>query len=237
MKEKILVIVPAYNEEESIIEVMEEIRNYFPEGEILLVDDGSIDKTTYLVKDKVDFLISLPFHLGLGVALQAGYIFAKQHGYDYVVHFDADGQHVAEEIPKLLQPLKTGECDLALGSRYLENSGYKLSFLRKFASKIISRILYFYLRKTIKDPTSGFRAMNKGVINLFTQKYPYDYPEIEEFLILTKYNLKIKEIPVRMRPRTKGKSSFTFGRSLFYIFKIFVVLTIDLFWLMRLNKK
>lgn len=235
MSEKILIVIPAYNEEESILEVVKEIRSYFPAGDILIVNDGSIDRTKDIVKDKVDFLISLPFHLGLGAALQTGYIFAKEHDYEYVIHFDADGQHIAEEIPKLLQPLRKGDCDLCLGSRYINNN-YKSSFLRKLISKIISKILFLYLRKTIKDPTSGFRAMNRKVLDLFTQQYPYDYPEIEELLIIDKAGLKIKEIPVKMRPRVKGKTSLNLGNSLFYLFKIIIVLSLDLFWLMRINK-
>ncbi|MCM8784516.1 MAG: glycosyltransferase family 2 protein [Candidatus Omnitrophica bacterium] len=235
MKNKILIIVPAYNEEESILEVIKETRNYFPEGDILVIDDGSKDRTKEMVKDKVNFLITLPFHLGLGVALQTGYIFAKKHSYDFVVHFDADGQHIAEEIPKLLKPLRSGECDLSLGSRCLDNN-YKFSFLRRFLSRSISRVLSLYLKEPIKDPTSGFRAMNKKVISLFTQFYPYDYPEIEELLLLTKNGLKIKEVPIRMRLRLKGRSSINFRNFIFYMFKVFIVLLLDLFWLMKLNK-
>ncbi|MCM8798817.1 MAG: glycosyltransferase family 2 protein, partial [Candidatus Omnitrophica bacterium] len=156
------------------------------------------------------------------------YIFAKKHNYDYVIRFDADGQHIAGEIPKLLQRLKNGKCDLSLGSRYIEDC-YRSPFLRKFISKIISKILFLYLGKTIKDPTSGFRVMNKKVISLFTQQYPHDYPEVEELLILAKHGLRIEEVPVKMRSRMRGKSTLSLSKSIFYVFKIFLVLTLDLF--------
>jgi len=233
MREKTLIIIPAYNEEESIGEVVKGIKDKYPELDILLVDDGSMDKTKDIAKGKVDFLISLPFHLGLGVALQTGYIFAEKNNYDFVIHFDADGQHLASEIEKLLIPLKEENYDFVIGSR--DSSEYRFSFFRKIASLSISKMLSLFLKLSIKDPTSGFRAMKRKVFSIFTKQYPHDYPEIEELILLKKYGLKLKEVPVKMHLRLRGRSSFTLGKAFFYLFKVFFILILDIFWLIRLH--
>jgi glycosyltransferase involved in cell wall biosynthesis len=235
---KNLTIIPAYNEEDSIVEVIREIKSNLFQVDILVIDDGSNDATAQLAEKEADFCIRLPYHLGLGAALQTGYIFAKTMHYDFAVHFDADGQHIAKEVRKILQPVENGECDLAVGSRFRnENSNgcYAAPFPRRLASISISRALRLLIHHEIKDPTSGFRAMNRKVIALFCQYYPCDYPEVEELLILDRQGLKIGEFAVTMRMRLKGKSSLNLPRSLFYMFKVFLALFIDFFWARRIK--
>lgn len=233
MASKTLIIIPAYQEEDNISQVIHEIRHTLSEADILVIDDGSADRTCELAH-QADFAIRLPFHLGLGAALQTGYLFAQERSYDFVVHFDADGQHIANQIEKILKPVEKGECDLALGSRFMDKNNlvYGIPFSRRLATKLIVQSFRLLFPLEIKDPTSGFRAMNKKVFALFSQYYPSDYPEIEELLLLTRHNLKIKEIPIKMRMRHRGKSSLNFRKSVFYMFKVFLVLFLDALWMM-----
>jgi len=237
--DKILIIIPAYNEEDSIAEVISEIRHTLIQVDILVIDDGSSDATAKLAEKEADFCIRLQYHFGLGVALQTGYFFAKANSYDFVVHFDADGQHIAGEIEKILKPVKNGECDIAIGSRFADknNVEYAMSSSRRIATGLIAKSFRLLVRKQIKDPTSGFRAMNKKVFLLFCEYYPSDYPEVEELLLLANNNLNIKEVPIKMRLRLKGKSSLTFQKSLFYMFKVFLVISLDSLWLIKSRKK
>ncbi len=238
MVDKVLIIIPVYNEEETISEVICEIKKHLSEADILVVDDGSSDSSARWAEKEANYCIRLPFHLGLGAALQTGYLFAWERDYDFVVHFDADGQHIASEIEKIIQPVKKGECDIAIGSRFADrnNVEYNMPFSRRLASSLISGSFYLLVHRPIKDPTSGFRAMNKKVLSLFSQYYPSDYPEVEELLLLANNNLKIKEIPIKMRSRLKGKSSLTLRKSIFYMFKVVLVLLLDSFWVIKLSK-
>jgi glycosyltransferase involved in cell wall biosynthesis len=238
MTHKTLIIIPAYNEESTILDVIGDIRAYMPGARIVVVDDGSKDSTFILAEKEADFSLQLPYHLGLGAALQTGYLFACDNGYDIAVHFDSDGQHMAEYIDKIIDPIRRGECDMALGSRFIDKcaSLYRVPLLRRMASSLISYSLYPLVHKRIKDPTSGFRAMNRKMMELFCRYYPSDYPEVEELLILAKNGLSVKEVPVKMRLRLKGKSSITPFKAIFYMFKVFLILFLDILWAARLGE-
>ncbi|MCX5657715.1 MAG: glycosyltransferase family 2 protein, partial [Candidatus Omnitrophica bacterium] len=154
MTHKTLIIIPAYNEESTILDVIGDIRAYMPGARIVVVDDGSKDSTFILAEKEADFSLQLPYHLGLGAALQTGYLFACDNGYDIAVHFDSDGQHMAEYIGKIIDPVRKSECDMALGSRFIDKcaSLYRVPLLRRMASSLISYSLYPLVHKRIKDP-------------------------------------------------------------------------------------
>lgn len=225
---KILIIIPAYNEEESLPGVIRDIRNIMPSVDVLVVNDGSSDKTVQVARGLGVKVLDLPFNLGIGGAVQAGYLYAKQHGHDVAIQFDGDGQHLAAEIPKLLEPLKAGKADLAVGSRFLEPNSYNSPVIRRigigFFSFVISRITGI----TVTDSTSGFRAANRSAIDFLSRTYPDDYPEVEALVLLHKMHLRLAEVAVTMRERTGGKSSITPIRSVYYMTKVLMAILIDL---------
>ena len=225
---KTLIIVPAYNEEESLSEVVRDLATHAPAADVLVVNDGSRDRTARIARDLGVKVLDLPFNLGIGGAVQAGYLYARQHGYDVAVQFDADGQHIAKEIHKLLEPLAAGGMDLVIGSRFLTPGGYNAPFFRKIGINIFSFVISRILGMTVTDSTSGFRAANSRVIEFFSRTYPDDYPEVESLVLLHKMNLRIQEVPVVMRGRTGGKSSITPTRSVYYMTKVLMAIFIDL---------
>lgn len=228
---KILVIVPAYNEEESLGTVIEGIRQDAPFTDIVVVNDGSVDSTSRIANEKADFVLDLPYNLGIGGAMQTGYKFASQMDYDIAVQVDADGQHNASEIDSLIKPIIADEADVVVGSRYIEyieDKRYKAPFLRWLGITIFSGVISFITRQKITDPTSGFRAINKRVIKFFADEYPQDYPEPEAIILLHRVGFRIKEIPITMNVRIKGRSSITFFKSIYYMIKVFLAIMIDL---------
>ena len=230
---KILIIVPAYNEEESIPGVIGDLEAHLPDADILVVNDGSRDNTAQIARELGSRVIDLPYNLGIGGAVQAGYLYAERFGYDVAVQFDGDGQHLAEEIKKLLRPLAEGTADLVIGSRFLVPGGYKSPFFRRLGIAIFSLVLTRILGKEITDSTSGFRAVNRKVIEFFSGTYPDDYPEVEALVLLHKMNLRMTEVAVRMRERTGGTSSITPVRSVYYMTKVLIAIAIDLMKKMR----
>jgi glycosyltransferase involved in cell wall biosynthesis len=224
----ILIIVPAYNEEESLPGVIRDLKSQTPESVVLVVNDGSRDKTALIAREMGVKVLDLPFNLGIGGAVQAGYLYARQHNFDVAVQFDGDGQHLAEEIPKLLEPLKSGRADLAIGSRFLTSGGYDAPVLRKIGIGIFSFLISRILGMRVTDSTSGFRAANRRVIEFFARTYPEDYPEVESLVLLHKMSMRMEEVDVTMRGRTGGKSSITTGQSIYYMTKVLIAIFIDL---------
>jgi glycosyltransferase involved in cell wall biosynthesis len=225
---KILVIIPAYNEEQSLPAVIADLKQHVAEADILVVNDGSRDRTTDVARQAGVKVAALPFNLGIGGAMQTGYRYAHAKGYDIAIQFDGDGQHVAAEVSTLLELLKGGKADLVVGSRFLKRGDYRPPFFRRIGMWIFSTFLSAILGMTITDTTSGFRAANRRVIDFFARAYPEDYPEVESLVLLHRAGSVIAEVPVKMRDRTAGRSSITPIRSAYYMIKVLLAVFIDL---------
>ena len=228
-KPKGLIIVPAFNEENNIDTTVKEIQSSRTNFDILVVDDGSTDATAEVARSNDVPVVSLPFNLGIGGAVQTGFKFALRNGYDYAVQVDADGQHMPSEIGKLLEPLDGGEFDVVIGSRYLDKSDYQASFLRRVGAVIFMALNFLAIGQKVKDNTSGFRAYNRRAIEFLSRSYPADYPEVEAVTVLGKNGFRIKEIAVKMRSRYSGNSSITSLRSIYYMIKVSLAILINVF--------
>jgi glycosyltransferase involved in cell wall biosynthesis len=224
-----IAIVPALNEEETVGRVIDEIRDFDPGFEIVVVDDGSVDRTAGVAVDRAAHVLRLPFNLGIGGAVQTGYRFAFEHGYDIAVQVDGDGQHDPRELPKILAPVLAGEADLCVGSRFTGNSPYRSSFARRVGIRIFARVVSAVVRQKVTDTTSGFRAVNRRGIALFAADYPHDYPEVEATVMCVKHKLRLTEVPVEMRERGGGSSSITAVRSVYYMTKVLLAIFVGLF--------
>jgi len=225
---KILVIVPAYNEECCVEGVIEDISRYFPSGDILVVNDGSGDMTSDIARNLGAKVIDLPYNLGIGGAMQTGFLYALHEGYDAALQFDADGQHHADQIEKILVPFLSGSADLVVGSRFLSDGGFTSSVQRRIGSKILSFVVSAIIRKKITDTTSGFRVYGRKTLEFFSSVYPEDYPEVEAFILAHKKGLRIVEVPSEIGPRTGGKSSITFSEAFYYMVKVMLAISVDL---------
>lgn len=224
-----LVIIPVYNEEKTIGEVIDSVKNNFPQADILVINDGSDDNSSLIAGKKGVFVIDLPYNLGIGGAMQTGFKFAEIKDYDLVIQVDADGQHEPEFISKLIEPLQNGNADMAIGSRFASDSDYKSIVTRRLGIKLLSSILSIIVRQAVTDATSGFRAANKKTVKIFAERYPEDYPEVEAILLLRKQGLKFVEVPVMMSQRKGGCSSITPFRSVYYMLKVLLSVFITLF--------
>jgi glycosyltransferase involved in cell wall biosynthesis len=229
MKKKVLVIIPAYNEEGSLEKVVREVRTHLSQADILVVSDGSTDRTSEKARASGATVLELPFNLGIGGAMQAGYRYAYEKGYDIAIQVDADGQHDPKEIRRLLDALETKGADVVIGSRFIGDSEYKSSFMRRIGISIFSRVISIIVRQRITDPTSGFRAGNRRAIQLFSSDYPQDYPEPEVLVLLHQCRLKMGEVPVEMSERHSGESSITKIRSVYYMVKVLLAIFVDCF--------
>ena len=225
---KLLVIVPAYNEGQSLPGVVRDLRTHVPHADIAVVNDGSRDGTGAVARDLGVMVLELPFNLGIGGAMQTGYRYAEQHGYDVAVQFDGDGQHVASEIRALVEGLQRDGADIVVGSRFLGSGEYRAPFFRKVGIWIFSTVLSAILGMRVTDTTSGFRAVNRRGIEFFAQRYPEDYPEVESLVLLHRAGRRIAEVPIRMQERTGGRSSITPVRSVYYMVKVLLAVFIDL---------
>jgi len=225
---KILIIVPAYNEEESLHGAIQDLLGHVPQADILVVDDGSCDRTADVARQAGVSVASIPFNLGIGGAMQTGFQYARTKGYDIAIQFDGDGQHLAAEIEILVDALQKGGADIVIGSRFLNRGEYRPPFFRKIGIWIFSRVLSAIIGMPVTDTTSGFRAANRRVIDFFSRVYPEDYPEVESLVLLHRAGMSIAEAPVRMRDRTGGRSSITPIRSAYYMIKVLLAVFIDL---------
>jgi glycosyltransferase involved in cell wall biosynthesis len=222
-------IVPALNEERSIGGVIAEIRAADPEFEIIVVDDGSIDRTRAVASESGAHVISLPFNVGIGGAVQTGYQYARDRDFDLAVQVDGDGQHDPAEIAQLLDPILDGRADMVVGTRFAAGGGYRGTRLRRIGIRLFAAIVSVMVRARVTDTTSGFRAVNRKAIRLFAADYPHDYPEVEATVLLARHRLKMVEVPVQMRVRETGNSSITALRSVYYMVKVLLALFIGLF--------
>lgn len=221
---KILIIVPAFNEEEAIGNTLERlltIKAIHPTLDICVINDGSMDQTAQVVRQFPEIiLLDLPNNLGIGGAVQTGYKYAHQYGYDIAVQFDADGQHNEADLIKLVNPVLEEQCDMCVGSRFIQKTDYSGNPLRRIGIFYFQFLIYLLTGKKFTDATSGYRAINRKVIELFAHEYPLDYPEPEVILFLNRKKLKVKEISVNMMERQGGASSITPFRSMYYMLKV-----------------
>jgi glycosyltransferase involved in cell wall biosynthesis len=224
-----IAIVPALNEEETVGRVIDEIRAFDPGFDIVVVDDGSIDRTAGVAADRGAHVLRLPFNLGIGGAMQTGYRYAFEHGYDIAVQIDGDGQHDPSQLPAILGPVLSGEADLCVGSRFAGEGAYRSSFLRRVGIRIFAAVVSAVVRQKVTDTTSGFRAVNRKGIALFAADYPHDYPEVEATVMCVKHKLRLREVPVGMRERGGGSSSITAVRSVYYMTKVLLAIFVGLF--------
>ena len=213
-KNKVLVVIPAYNEEENIQTVVNEVRKTNPMVDIVVINDGSKDETLQKAK-----IIDLPNNLGIGGAVQTGMLYASKNDYDIAIQLDADGQHDPQYIEQMVQKIEEGY-DMVIGSRFVQKTGYKQTFFRMLGINITSLLIKQITGVKIHDTTSGFRAVNKEVIKEFAKRYPYDYPEPETNMKMILKKKKILEMPVEMRKRIAGKSFITPVKSVKYMVKV-----------------
>jgi len=225
---RVLVIVPAFNEEASIGGVIGDLRTNFPGGDILVVNDGSLDSTSEIVKGLGVNIIDLPYNLGIGGAVQTGFLYALTEGYDAAIQFDGDGQHHADQVERILKPFLSGSADLVVGSRFLSEAGFTSSVQRRIGSKILSYVVSAIVGRRITDTTSGFRVYSRKTLEFFSSVYPEDYPEVEAFILARKKGLRIVEVPSEIGPRTGGKSSITFSQAFYYMVKVLLAILVDL---------
>jgi glycosyltransferase involved in cell wall biosynthesis len=224
-----LAIVPAYNEAGAIESVIREIRAADPELEPLVIDDGSTDETAALAAAAGARVVSLPYNLGIGGAVQTGYQYARDHDFDLAVQIDGDGQHDPAELPTLLEPILDGRADMVVGSRFTADARYRSTFPRRLGIGLFAALVSLIVRQRVTDTTSGFRAVNRRAIRLFALDYPHDYPEVEATVLVSRHRLRLVEVPVRMRDRAAGHSSITALRSIYYMAKVTLALFVGLF--------
>ena len=229
-----LVFIPAWNEEDALAGVIADVRKAIPGADLLVVDDGSTDATAERAREAGALVASLPFNQGLGAALQTGYLYALRGGYDVCAHLDADGQHPAEEVARLLGEVTADRADLVIGSRYhagavAESGDYQPTLSRRIGTSVFRFFLTLATRQRFTDTTSGMRAANRRVMALFSQHYSPDFAEIESLQLAVRQGLRVEELPVRMLERAGGSSFLTPLRSAFFIFKGLVVLLVGQF--------
>ncbi len=225
-KKKILVIVPAYNEAENIVHVVKSMMEQAPQYDYLIVNDGSTDDTLKLCREEKFTYLDLPINMGIGGAVQAGYIYAYKNHYDIAVQMDGDGQHDVAYLEKLLEPILADQADVVIGSRFLEKEGFQTSASRRAGINILSALIWLTTGKRIRDVTSGYRAVNHMFIEIYSKDYPMDYPEPEAIVSAMMHLGRVREVPVQMRAREGGVSSITFKKSVYYMIKVTLAILI-----------
>jgi glycosyltransferase involved in cell wall biosynthesis len=224
-----LAVIPAYNESATIVEVIEGLREHAPDFDTLVVDDGSTDDTHVLATSAGAKVLQLPFNVGIGGAVQTGFVYARDHDYDYLAQVDGDGQHDSLELSRLIETMQEESADMVCGSRFLtEDYRYPAPISRRTGIHIFAFLLSRLVGMRVSDPTSGFRLYNRRAIRLFAHHYPHDYPEVEAVLLLHYHRLRMRETPVRMYTRGGGTSSITTGKSAYYMFKVLLALFVGL---------
>jgi glycosyltransferase involved in cell wall biosynthesis len=224
-----IAIVPAFYEERNIGRVLDELRAFDAGLEVVVVSDGSVDRTALVAAEHGAHVIQLPFNLGIGGAVQTGFRFAWENGYQLAVRCDGDAQHDPAELPKVIAPVVAGEADIAVGSRFASGEGYRSTATRRLGIRLLALIVSAIARQRVTDTTSGFQALNRRALGLFAADYPHDYPEVEGMVMTIRHRLRLVEVPVRMREREHGTSSITALRSVYYMAKVLLALFVGLF--------
>ncbi len=226
--QRLLVVIPAYNEQASLARVIANVQQAAPQADIVVINDGSHDDTARVAENAGAHVVTLPYNLGIGAAMQTGFLFACRGGYDYVVQVDGDGQHDPNEIGEIMGPVMSNQSDVVAGSRYIEDRGYITPWPRRVGILILANLISAIVGRAVTDPTSGFRASNRRAIEYCAEQYPPDYPEPESVVRFARADLLMKEVPVTMNPRYGGQSSITPFRSLYYMIKVILAIFIDL---------
>jgi glycosyltransferase involved in cell wall biosynthesis len=221
---KVLVIIPAFNEEESIEKTVNELRETAPGYDYIVVNDCSDDETKNILRNKGINYLDLAVNLGIGGGVQTGYKYAFENGYDIAVQMDGDGQHDPAYLSEIVEPVMSGEADLCIGSRFVEKKGFQSSFLRRFGIRFLSFIIRLVSGVRVTDATSGFRACNKELIKHYTKHYAQDYPEPEAIVSAALHGYKVKDKAVVMRDRQGGRSSISAFKSVYYMMKVSIAI-------------
>jgi glycosyltransferase involved in cell wall biosynthesis len=226
---KRIAVVPAFNEERNVGRVIDELRALDPGLDVVVVSDGSTDRTAEVASARGAQVIRLPFNLGIGGAVQTGFRYAWEEGYELAIRLDGDGQHDPGELRNLIAPVVAGEADLAVGSRFASGGGYRSSAARRVGIRILARIVSLIAGQRLTDTTSGFQACNRRAIGVYASDLPHDYPEVEGMVMAVKHRIRLVEVPVTMREREHGHSSIGALASIYYMVKILLALFVDLF--------
>lgn len=216
---KTLIIIPCYNEQETIAELYREVCEKTPYDVIVVNDCSTDDSRAILQQEKIPYL-ELPLNLGIGGAMQMGYRYALQNGYDIAVQIDGDGQHDPGQVSTLITPIEESNADLVIGSRYINKSGFQSTAMRRVGIRFFELLIYSLSNKRITDATSGFRAANRKVMQIFKRFYAVDYPEPESNMLALKCKMRVCEVPVTMRERQGGVSSIKALQPLYYMIKV-----------------
>lgn len=222
-----LIIIPAYNEEASIAKVVKDIEDKAPAFDYVIINDCSKDSTPGICRKNGYNFVDLPLNLGIGGAVQTGYKYAYENGYEYAVQIDGDGQHDPQFLETMLEKIQENGADMLIGSRFIDNEGFQSSFMRRFGIKWLSNLIKLLTGTCITDPTSGLRMGNRKVIEEFSKLYPKDYPEPESEIFLLNRGYTVKEMPVIMRERQGGTSSISPIKSAYYMIKVSIALLME----------
>lgn len=220
-----LVIIPAFDEEDNILDTVNRVKE---QGfDYIVINDHSKDDTYKICRDNRLNVLDLPINLGIGGAVQTGYKYAKEHGYDYAVQIDGDGQHDPGDINRLLSAIREEKADMVIGSRFIEKEGFQSYAIRRMGIRYFSILIRLLTGKTITDPTSGLRMVNRDIIERFAAEYPRDYPEPETVVSILKDRMKISEIPVIMHERQHGRSSISIKAGFYYMIKVTIAIIVE----------
>ena len=224
---KKLIIIPAYNESENIVRTIEDLQKKAPDFDYVIINDCSTDDTGRICKERGFNVINLPVNLGIGGAVQTGYLYAKKNHYDYAVQFDGDGQHDAAFLQEMRDYMYAHDLDMLIGSRFIEKEGFQSSGLRRFGIRYFSGLIRLLTGKRITDPTSGMRMVNESIIKIYADCYPKDYPEPESVVAVLQAGKKVEEYPVVMRERKEGVSSISPLKSVYYMIKVTLAILVE----------
>jgi glycosyltransferase involved in cell wall biosynthesis len=223
----ICAVVPAFNEEHTVAQVVRETRAAIAGVQVIVVDDGSQDRTTDVARAAGAEVVRLAVNLGIGGAVQAGFQYALRNGFDIAMQIDGDGQHDAFEAARILEPVMAGRSDMVVGSRWLGRGDYVAPTGRRTGMRLLSRLVRWRCGSTFTDTTSGFRAVGRSGIALFARNYPTDFPEVEALIMARRAGLRVEEVPVHMNQRSHGRSSIAGLRSSYYMARVCVALIVD----------
>ena len=216
---RVLVALPAYEEGKTIGGLVDALRRRYP-YDVLVVNDGSTDGTSRAARDAGAIVLDLPCNLGIGGAVQTAFLYARDHGYGALVRIDGDGQHEIGDIPRVLDPILAGQADAVIGSRFLGETEYRGSIPRIFGIQHFRWLVNLFTGYRVTDPTSGFFAINRRLIDFYSVHYPSDYPEVDAYILMHRLGARALEVPVRMYDRAGGKSSITTFRAVYYMVKV-----------------
>ncbi len=226
MEDKVLIIIPAYNEAENIERVIDELITDYPQYDYVIVNDGSTDATKQVCAERRYQVLNLPVNMGIGGAVQTGYRYAWENGYELAVQIDGDGQHDVSYLAGMIEYMREQQADCVIGSRFVKREGFQSSGLRRTGIRFLSVLGFVLTGVRVRDITSGYRLVNRRFIRIFAEDYPADYPEPEAMVIAAVHGGKIREYPVVMRERIQGTSSITLKRSVYYMIKVTLAMLI-----------